>query len=734
MGGLSLETADDLAAGGDSGVAVLAGNAADSLLANMITSVDGQAEMPKGEKPLSDGEIAILKGWIAAGAAWPKAVHLRPVHLENVDWWSLRPLVRPRLPDLEVERHAWVRNPVDAFVAAKQIEHQLHPQAEADRRTLMRRLSFDLLGLPPDPDELAAFERDPDPAAYENLVDRMLASPRYGERWARHWLDVVHYGDTHGYDKDKPRPNAWPYRDYVVRSWNQDKPWGRFVQEQVAGDVLWPQSSDGILGVGFLAAGPWDFITHVEVPQTKLDGMLGRSLDRDDMVRNTAETFVSTTVGCARCHDHKFDPVSQQDYYAMQAVFAAVDRAPRAYDETPEISVRRRALDQRHRDIEQAEQAAKAAGLADDDPVQVLRRTEREAIDQQLAALPPRRWVYAAATAFDPQDNFHPTNGKPREIRVLYRGDIKQPRELAQPGALSVQRELTSHFRLPPESPEGDRRIGLAHWLTDSRQPLTWRSIANRVWVYHFGRGLADTPNDFGRMGQPPSHPELLDWLAVELRDRGESLKHLHRLICTSATYRQRSTGAEFAEVDKNNVYLWRMQRRRLEAEAIRDSVLQASGMLDFTMYGPGFQDFVIDKPEHSPHYEYERHDPEDRATHRRAVYRFIVRSQQQPFMTTLDCADPSMQVDKRNETVTALQALALLNNRFMLSMSRHFAQRLERETANPEDQVVRAFQWTLGRRPDDEERSMLQAYRSVHGLPNLCRWLLNLNEFVFVD
>ena len=295
--------------------------------------------------------------------------------------------------------------------------------------------------------------------------------------------------------------------------------------------------------------------------------------------------------------------------------------------------------------------------------------------------------------------------------------------------------ELSSRFDVPKDHPEGERRAALAHWLTDTRNPLTWRSIVNRLWRYHFGRGIVDSPNDFGRMGQLPTHPELLDWLAVEFRDNGQSMKQLHRLIVTSATYRQASSTNEAnAKLDAENAYLWRMNRRRLEAEAVRDSVLFVSGKLDRRPFGPGFQDFVIEKPEHSPHYQYHLHDPDDPRSHRRSVYRFLVRSQQQPFMTTLDCADPSMQVDKRNETLSALQALALLNNGFMLTMSKHFAARVETLAGDVPGQVTAAFHLALGRTPTEDEQAALTAYAHRYGMANACRMILNLNEFVFVD
>jgi hypothetical protein len=614
------------------------------------------------------------------------------------EWWSLKPLTRPALPSVRMP--SWVRNPIDAFILTKLESQGMKPSREADRATLIRRVTFDLVGLPPTPEEIDAFIGDARPDAYERLVDCLLASPAHGERWARHWLDVVHYGETHGYDKDKPRPNAWPYRDYVIRAFNEEKPYGRFVQEQLAADVLFPEEPHLTPALGFIAAGPWDFIGHAEVPESKIDGKVARHLDRDDMLTNTMQTFNSLTVQCAQCHHHKFDPISQEDYYSLQAVFAAVDRTDKSFDADPAIARRRAALK--------------------DQP-------------KELAQLPPPSIAYVGAvhTGSGAFRGTGPDGGKPRPIHILARGNVLKPGAKVATGALRAVTGLPARFNLSPNHTEGDRRAALAEWLADRRNPLTWRSIVNRVWHYHFGKGIVETPNDFGRNGQLPTHPELLEWLAVEFRDNGQSLKVLHRLIVTSATYRQSSAGSPACEkIDADNRYLWRMNRRRLEAEAVRDSVLMVAGKLNRAMHGPSFQDFIIDKPEHSPHYEYHLSNPDDPKVHRRAVYRFIVRSQQQPFMTTLDCADPSMQVDRRNESNSALQALAMLNNDLMIVMAKHYAAKLERNGGS----VEQAYYECLGRRPSAEEKETLTAYARKHGIANACRVLFNLNEFAFVD
>jgi len=744
--------------------------------------------MPPDGDQLSSEEIESLVRWIDAEAPWPGSddAEMAAARDERLDHWAWQPVHLPPVPKTvsAFERLAGVepaRNDIDHFIRGSLSEEGLTPSPAADRRSLIRRLSFDLTGLPPSPAEIDAFIADTGPDAYEKLVDHLLASPRYGERWARHWLDVVHYGDTHGYDKDKPRPNAWPYRDYVIRSLNADKPYARFVEEQIAGDVLYGDTRDGHEAIGFIAAGPWDFIGHREVPETKTDGKIARHLDRDDMVANTIGTFASVTVHCAQCHAHKFDPVSQEDYYSLQAVFAAIDRDDHRFDADPSVARQRQELTA-SRATHAATLAsintaiAKAAGprlaeidaaiaaLPESDANPVNKESssdtsgERKALSEERAALlaahttPEQAASLAAATAdiqeaeaaigsLPPQTSVYAAaslvrNGEPRTIHLLSRGNVLAPTREVRPGSLSLIEGLESRFELPADHAEGDRRAALAHWLTNPENPLIWRSLVNRVWHYHFGRGIVDTPGDLGRMGGEPSHPALLDWLAAEFRDSGGSLKALHRLIVTSATYRQVSTIREDAgAIDADNRLLWRQNRRRLEAEAIRDAVLATAGTLDLTMGGPGWQDFVIEHPEHSPHYRYDLADHADPATWRRGVYRFIVRSQTQPFMTCLDCADPSMRVGRRNEGVSALQALALLNNGFVLVQAERFAQRVQAEAGDSLGaQVTRAFELAIGREPDAVERDALIELAQAHGLANTCRTILNLNEFAYVD
>jgi mono/diheme cytochrome c family protein len=946
-GGLDLSTRARMLAGGDMGAVVKPGAAADSLLMQMVSGAD--AKMPKQGPKLTPDEIASLRRWIDSGAPWPKDVTVAEDKSAADDWWSLRPLTRPAVP--AVEDVAWVRTPIDAFVLAAMEQKGLHPSPPADRATLLRRVTFDLVGLPPTPDEIDAFLKDDAPDAYAKVVDRLLASPRYGERWARHWLDVAHYADTHGYDKDKRRDQAWPYRDYVIRAFNQDKPYKRFIQEQLAGDVLYPDDPDGVVATGFIVAGPWDFVGHVELREGTVDKEKTRVLDRDDMVINAVSTFDSMTVHCARCHDHKFDPIPQKDYYRLQAVFAGVERGDRPY--ANKDLARRTDLETRQRQVaaERAELLAKAAAVTSPDLVRLdddLKKARDELAALPLPAGAPspsngwhsgisatpdvEKWVqvdlgksvaidavrlvparptdFPDAPGFGFPVRFHvdasddPTFAKPaciadqtkedyanpgdapvvfkpadvkaryvrvtaqqlwkrtgdyvfalaelevdsegtnvargatvtsldsieagrwsrrylvdgndsrsalpdlsdsktaglvkrrtqlqeiiqqkdrdrtatadalldaatrdglartaadlaavehdlqelakgdvvfaatpiprRPIWVLHRGDVEQKKERVTPGALSCVKELDPDFKDLKENDEGARRAALAGWIADDRNPLTWRSIVNRVWHYHFGRGIVDTPSDFGRNGSRPTQTELLDWLAVEFRDGGGSFKKLHRMIVLSSAYRQSSANdADAAKIDADDRYLWRMTRQRLDAEEVRDAVLAVSGKLDLTMGGPAFELFRF-KDDHSPVYDHTAVDKiNDPANWRRTVYRFTVRSVPNPFLECLDCADPNVNTPVRNTTLTALQALALLNDPFMLKQAECFAERLEKSSDDPARQADAAYRLAFGRPPTAEERDALVEYTKKHGLAKACRVLFNANEFAFID
>jgi hypothetical protein len=789
-------------------------------------------------------------------------------------WWSLKPVEQPKVP--EVKEAKRIRNPIDAFVLAKLEAKGLSFSPEADRVTLIRRLTFDLHGLPPTPEEIDGFVNDKADNAYEELVERLLKSPRYGERWGRHWLDVVHYGDTHGYDRDKRRPYGWPYRDYVIKSFNDDKPYPRFIQEQLAGDVLFPKDPEALIATGFIAAGPWDFEAHNELREGTVDKLKTRLIDRDDMLANTMATFASLTVHCARCHDHKFDPIPQKDYYHLQAVFAGVERRNRvvsdpAADKRAELEKKRatiaetlpagwhstvageadttkwvqldlgsslpidtirlhptQAVDieaegygfplrftvtvsddpkfstsemvadqtlvdfpnpgakpvefeakgrkaryvritasllwKRANDaylfalseVEVESNKANVAGAATVSALDSLTApawntkflndgfngrswlgkpkdkdvaarfenilTDYAALTKELEALPAPKMVYAIESI------------TPRPIYLLKRGDVQKPDELMLPGAPSCVTDVNVKFPTDPKE-EGARRVALASWLIDPKNPLTRRTLVNRVWQYHFGRGIVETPSDFGKNGIPPTNPELLDFLASQFLKDGQSIKKLHRLIVTSSTYRQSSANNEkAAKIDADNRLLWRMNRTRLEAEAVRDSVLAVSGKLDLTMGGPGFELFRY-KDDKSPVYDHSDvahiNDP---ANWRRTVYRFAVRSVSNPFLECLDCADPSINTPVRNTTITAQQSLALLNDPFMLKQSELLAERLQKISDKAAEQVAAGFRFAFGRKPTAEESELMVKLIDKRGLPQFCRVLFNANEFIFID
>ena len=732
-GGLSLKSLESAKKGGESGPAILPGKPDGSLLLEHVSG--DKPEMPKDGVPLTPQEVALLREWIKVGATWPEGTLHADKKPPDLDWWSLKPLAAMPPPRMDSK---WVHTPIDAFILAKLNEKKLAPAAEADRRTLIRRLTYDLHGLPPTPAEVAAFQADRSPNAYEKLIDRLLASPRYGECWGRHWLDAVHFGETHGYDKDKPRPHAWPYRDYVISAFNSDKPYSRFVQEQIAGDVLYPDDPQAIIATGFIAAGPWDYVGQAELREGTVDKDIARMLDRDDMVMTTMSTFTSLTVHCARCHDHKFDPISQEDYYRLQAVFAGVDRADRPYDVDPRMARTRKQLESRIAVIQDRRKQLEASlkRAASDAGVQKeLEAAGRElaAAKKQLADLPPQNLVYAGTPEFASIGTFAPAR-KPRPVFLLERGNVRVPKRLMLPGALACIKGIAPDFRLDDPEREGQRRAALARWLTDKKNAIVRRSIVNRVWQYRFGEGLVDSPNDFGRMGSKPSHAELLDWLANWFMAHGESIKSLDRLILTSAVYRQSSLdNADFAKIDAENRFLWRMNRRRLDAESIHDAMLAADGKLDLAMGGESVRQFWF-KDDHSPVYNYEKFDVDNPKNLRRSVYRFIVRSVPDPFMECLDCADPSILTPKRNTTLTAIQALAMLNDRFLLRQAEHLAKRARSMSDDPAGQIEAVYWLTLSRRPTPAESKSVLDYAARHGFENACRVIFNCNEFVFID
>ena len=699
--GLRLDSKTLAFKGGDGGAVIVPSKSAASEVFLRVTHAEAGKRMPPG-KPLAAGQIALLKKWIDAGAPWPESAADREAGRDKrLDHWAWQPVRTPRVPEANDPA---LRNEIDRFISDKLRQKGLSFAPEADRGTLIRRLCYDLWGMPPSPEQVREFLADNDPAAYEKLVDRLLASPRFGERQARHWLDIAHYADTHGFERDQRRDHAWRYRDWVIKSFNDDQPYDAFLRDQIAGDVLHPGDPNGRIATAFLAAGPWDFVGQAETPSLVLK-RLARADDLDDMITQVMAAAGGVTINCARCHDHKLDPIPQTEYYQIASVFAGVRRGNRSLSEKEEAdaAAKRAPLEKRLAEIK-AKPELKA---------------ERETIEKQIAAIAEPAKVYGILTE------------KPPEVRRLHRGNTEDAREVVTPGGLSCLTELRPSFG-DGNSGDGDRRLAFARWLTDPKNPLTRRVIVNRLWHHHFGVGIVDTPSDFGLGGGMPSHPELLDWLAQQLLAEKWSLKAMHRKICLSRAYRQSSQARGGEAVDAGNRLLWRQNPRRLDAESLRDGVLAISGKLNLTMGGPGYRDFDY-KEEYAPVYTYVTADREE--LWRRSIYRFVVRTTPQQFLTTLDCPNPANLTPARTITTTALQSLALLNNDFMLKQAGHFAARLEIE-AGPDraKQITRSFELAFGRAPTAGELKASIELANKHGLPQYCRFLLNANEMVTVD
>jgi hypothetical protein len=675
-GGLDLANRVGVQKGGKSGQLVSSSRPEESLFWQRIES----DEMPP-KHPLPESEKKILREWIASGATWGTdpidPFRFTTGSRAGLDWWSLRPLARVEVPT--VHDVSWARNPIDRFVLARLESSGLRPSAGADRRTLIRRLSFELLGLPPGPGRVEAFVRDEDPLAFEALAEEFLASPHLGERWARHWLDVVRYGESDGFERNAPRPDSWPYRDWVIRAINDDLPYDRFCKLQVAGDVLHPDDPSAIAAAGYLVAG----LHNTVVAMNEVAQKMARQDELEDMVGSVGQTFLGLTVNCGRCHDHKFDPISQEDYYRLAGALSGVQHGERIVSLT----------------------------------------AAREAIG--------KRRPFKIYTA---------TSKQPPVTRVLVRGQVTEPAAIVEPGVIRCLAAAcgSSGTALPPDSPEADRRRALASWLTHPANPLLARVIVNRLWQHHFGTGLVETPNDFGFNGGRPSHPELLDWLAGELIVRGYRLKEIHRLIVTSTTYRQASApGARGQAVDAEDRLLWRMKPWRVEGEVVRDSMLAVAGLLNTQMGGPSFSDYRETNGQGTAYFH--PFDPVGPPYHRRSVYRFVPRGGNQGLLDTFDCPDPSAAAPRRSTTTTPVQALALWNDAFSLRMAEALARRVRDEIPGPDAasmnrRLGRVYELALQRAPRTGELDSARRLVSAHGLEPLCRAILNTNEFVTVE
>jgi len=725
-GGLRLDSRTTILSGGETGPAVVEGKPEESLLVEAI-NYDGLEMPPQGK--LGEKQRETLIKWVQMGLPWPgDTSSTAPVQAakpkitdEDREFWSFQPLQRPEVPQVAGD---WIRNPIDHFILARLNKEGLAPATEEGREALIRRLSYDLSGLPPTPAEIDAFINDKGPNAYETVVDRLLASPRYGERWGRHWLDLVRYAESDGYRADAYRPDAWRYRDYVVKAFNDDKPYDQFVTEQLAGDELRPNDPEMRVAVGYYRLGTYEY------NQRDVPGQWATIIN--EITDVTGDVFLGLGMGCARCHDHKFDPILQKDYYRLQAFFtpllprddlnlATANQWKRYQKELEAWEVKVSDTLKKVAELEAPyREKAKRSAIEKFPPemqaIIAKPKSERTPLEEQLAALAYRQVIeeYNRLPAVmkkskvkdtwqalqDELDRNRPT--PPGNVMTatdigatppptLIPGDRKK--EVIKPGFLTLLDPEPAVITKVSTAPESTgRRTALARWLTRPDNQLTTRVAANRIWQYHFGRGLVDTSSDFGKLGERPSHPELLDWLASEFVARGWSLKALHRLIVTSATYRQAAHHPDPAlarEKDPENRLLWHRLPRRLDVEPIRDAMLAVSGELDLTGGGPATE---TSKP-------------------RRAIYTQVIRNKRDPLSEVFDSPDGSLTTPKRDSTVTALQALLMINGSWTLDRSKAFAARLQAEADDDGERVERAYRLAFGRRPSDPERADALAF-----------------------
>ncbi len=766
MNGFRVDNGEEALRGGYSGPSIVPGNSAASKIMDRVTSDKEGFAMPPTGPRLTAAEVAVLRKWIDDGAEFPKvaakASATKPLH------WAFQPIARPAIPP--VKDPAWVRNPIDAFVLAKLESKNLRPSPEASRDQLARRLSLDLRGLPPTTAELAEFRADQAPGAYERLVDRFLASPHFGERWARHWLDLARYADSDGYEKDLPRPYAWRWRNWVIDAFNRDLPFDRFTIEQLAGDLLPDASVDQRVATGIHR----NVLVNREAGVSRVEDRFEQTINRTNTV---STAWLGLTTGCAQCHDHKYDPISQREYYQLFALFNSIVEenidAPMPGELGPWIEAQPRYRQQRQALLREfnipALQATWEASMRsaitkpganlewdfavtsftamfDNAQSVVLKddaaRSERDRDrltnyfvynlgpdlnrDKELVArikqLREKLEALEKETPVLTQAYVVRESEAPVETRIAVRGDYKRPGVPVTPGTLRV---------LPPlaAKPDEPSRLAFARWLVRDDHPLTSRVIANRFWQEIFGRGIVRTSEDFGTQGDTPSHPELLDWLATEFRTNNWSMKHLLRTIVTSATYRQSSKfRADVAEIDPENALLARQSRTRLSAEAIRDSALQASGLLHTAVGGPSI------KPPQPPgvaELTYANsnkwRDTQGPLRYRRGLYIHFQRTAPYPQLMNFDAPEATVACSRRRSSNTPLQALNLLNDSVFHEAATALAFVVRQRSSNPEAQIVAAFERVLSRAPAPAELARLKPLP----LETVCRVLLNLDEFI---
>lgn len=777
-GGLRLTSREALLKGGDTGPAFDEKNTQDSLILKAIHHQDG-LEMPPSGK-LAPAKLAILEQWIKDGAPWSATTKIESkeehkaskggvVTPESKNYWAYRPLTNPSPPT--VKNAGWVKSPIDPFILARLEEKKLGPSAVADKLTLIRRATYDLTGLPPTPEEIDSFVKDIDPNAYENLIDKLLASPRYGEKWARHWLDVVRYAETNGYERDGPKPFAWRFRDYVIKSFNDDKPYDQFIKEQLAGDELPNAGNDAIIATGYYRLGLWD--------DEPADPKQARFDELDDWVATTSQAFLGMTMNCARCHDHKIDPIPQADYYKMLAFFADIehfskDRNVRSpYNLTDITAPEKRKqyeaeYSERQKKLEKLQ--TKMVMLEDQIikrmPAEEQRASEgldRPAVIKKL----DKFWNDDEKTKYTDMKKEHEQLKKkpepnrdlalsinrckvsPPQTFVMVRGSPHSPGAKVSPGFPSVIADKDPVLTAPgSDAKTSGRRTVLANWIASKDNPMTARVIVNRLWQHHMGKGIVASTNDFGKFGSPPTHPELLDWLASDFIAGGWKMKRLHKLIMMSNVYLMTSLARndEATKSDPENNLYWRFNPRRLTAEEVRDTMLAVNGTLNLKMAGPSVYP-VIPKEvlagQSVPGDGWGKSSLEE--ANRRSIYVYVKRSLQVPILVTHDQADPDSSCPVRYTTTVPTQALGMLNSEFTNDMADKLAQRVMKE--HPDDvkaQIQRAIRLTTGRIPTNDEinkdHALWEKFQSKHhmkpdqAMKQVMLMLLNANEMVYVD
>ena len=815
---LDLSTREAALKGGEKGPSIVPGNAGESRLYRRVAGLEKPA-MPM-DGTLAGEQVAAIKTWIDQGAHWDAGVEAKTptvdraalLALENMEippearnYWAFKLPLQAPLPNVSTN----LTNPIDRFLEKNRQEKGLKAAPKADRLSLLRRAYLDLIGLPPTPAEAAQFMADNAPGAWERLIDRLLASPHYGERWGRHWLDVARYADSDGFEHDYDRPNAWMYRDYVVRSFNEDKPYNLFIKEQIAGDELENKSDDTMIATGFLRAGPRVHFREKDTPERRFDYL-------DDVLATIGRGVLGLTVQCARCHNHKFDPIPQKDYYALEAaIFGYVETTyplvPKeeadAYSKkVAEIDAQIKPLREQIAKIEEPYREKLKAEVLKKFPENVQRavakspseRTtgeallatqilegalnvsgreveraltpaeaaQRKSLSDRIEALQSEKPkpIPVADIVTDGDYRFTPLGDGDDVIgcvkcRIqegqgsflhqgpgryemppsyfLIRGDPNSKGSLMKPGFVTVATYGNPPTEIPPaDGRTSGRRRALAEWLVSRENPLPPRVIVNRIWHHHFGRGIVPTLDNFGKMGDPPTHPELLDWLAVEFMNRGWSIKQIHRLIMTSEAYQMASAYNDSANIDKDpqNQFLWRFRTQRLDAEVVRDEVLATSGALNLAIGGNAVRPPLPDALVKSTIYNVWKNQEDGPEVWRRSLYVYRKRGMAFPMFEVFDMPDPNFSAGRRSVSTVPTQALTLINNEFVLKQAQLFADRVKKEAGDdPVQQIQLAYRIALSRPPDDTELAVATDLVGSHSLTDLTHVLLNLSEFLYM-